>query len=382
VLATFDDVAGYLLSRGWVGADVVVAGDLELSDASRRNANFTVVSSHGPSYFLKQETRARHGRVGDFGSVAYEAIVYELLTNAGRHGDGFPWLPRCHAFDPDERLLVLEALAGWTTLTEYQLRRRHVSEPVAAGLAHALADLHGLTPDVRERIVRATGAPDDPPWVFFLTEPDHVLSVHSSLATLELLRIVQQSDELAGAFERLRRQWRNTAFIHGDLKWDNCLVPPRANSRSAPQLKIVDWELARSGDPCWDLAAVFSGHLTAWLESIPISGDDPPDRFLAHARFPLESMHPALRTFWRVYCERMELSGANAGESLVRATAFAGVRLVQTAFEHAQADPELGTTAVFLLQLCANIAARPVEAAVQLLRLPLPDQAHADAVLR
>ena len=381
MLATYDDVARYLLGRGWVAADAVVDGDVEVSDASRRNANFTVVSTRGPSYFLKHETRERRDGTGGFGSVAFEAAVYELLAGL-RAGDSVGWLPHCHAFDPDERVLVIEALVGWTTLAEDHFRRRRPSESVAADLAAALADLHGLTADERECAEREVGVPDDPPWAFFLSEPDHVLSLHSSLATLELLGIIQQSEELVAALRRLRGEWRNTAFIHGDLKWDNCLVPPRAGRRTAPGLKIVDWELARIGDPCWDLGAVFSGHLTTWLESIPISGHDPPDRFLELARFPLPSLHAAVRTFWRVYCERLQLSGAAAGEALTRAMGFAAVRLVQTAFEHAQADTELGMTAVFLLQLSSNVAARPVEAAVQLLGLPLPDPAYADELLR
>jgi hypothetical protein len=205
--------------------------------------------------------------------------------------------------------------------------------------------------------------------------------VNSSLSNIELLRIVQQSEELCTSFERLGGQWRNTSLIHGDLTWANCLVLPGTRSRPLPALKLVDWELARLGDPCWDVAGVLSGYIDAWLSSIPISADAPPDRFLQFARLPLERMQPALGAFWQSYRRYMEIPDADLAGWLERATSFAGVRLVQTAFEQLQLEPPLGARAVFLVQLCANIVARPLEAAVQLLGLPLPTHLRGDVPL-
>jgi hypothetical protein len=374
VLRDYEDVAEYLLRRGWIDDETVVTGELELTDRSRRNANFEVRTHQDRGYFLKQETR----RAGDlvFGSVGYEAAVYELLTTLRGGALTCSCLPRWHAFDPVEQVLVLEALVGWVTLTEHYLRRRRCSATIATRLAEALADLHELTTDERGRIEGALGSPDQPPWVFFLTEPDHSLSLNSSSASIELVRVLQQSEELVAAFELLRRQWRKTAFVHGDVKWDNCLVSATTASHRAPRIKIVDWEMARLGDPCWDVGAVFGGHLAAWLASIPVSANDAPDRFLELARFPLARMKPALGTFWRIYCKRLKVPPAEAGDWLVRAVSFAGVRLVQTAFEQLQGETELTPSAVLLVQLCSNILDRPVEAAVQLLGIPLPEQVH------
>ncbi len=378
---TYKDVAHYLLTRGWISNEMIVDGDLVLLDASRRNANFKVLSELGPNYFVKQETRVGAGAGHQLGSVAYEASIYELLATVYGERAVFRCLPTCHAYDPGEQLLLLEALVGWVTLTDHYFRRRRFSLSIGARLGAALAGFHELTSHEQQRIERAVGASGEPPWALSLTEPDHRLSLSASLANIELLRILQQSEDLVAAFERLRRQWRNTALIHGDAKWDNCLVPARAGSHPAPGLKIVDWELARLGDPCWDVGTVFSGHLTAWLSSVPISGVDPPDRFLEFAHFPLARMQPALRTFWRVYCQRMKIPSADVGDWLVRATSFAAVRLVQTAFEHLQAEAEPTASTVLLLQLCSNIVARPLEAAVQLLGLPLPEHVHEDLAL-
>jgi phosphotransferase family enzyme len=375
VLRDYEDVADYLLRRGWIDDEMVLAGNLELVDRSRRNANFEVRTRQDRGYFLKQETRHAAGDL-IVGTVGYEAAVYELLTTLRRGTLTCSYLPRRHAFDPVEQVLVLEGLVGWITLTQHYLRRRRSSATIAARLAEALADLHELTAAERGRMEGTLGSPDQPPWAFLLTEPDHSLSLNSSSASIELVRVLQQSEELVAAFELLRQGWRNTAFVHGDIKWDNCLVSASTASHRTLQIKIVDWEMARLGDPCWDVGAVFGGHLAAWLASIPVSAGDAPDRFLELARFPLARMKPALRTFWRVYCKRLKIPPADVGDSLVRAVSFAGVRLVQTAFEQLQGETELTPSAVLLVQLCANIVDRPVEAAVQLLGIPIPEHVH------
>src|SRR3712207_7392916 len=41
---------------------------------------------------------------------------------------------------------------------------------------------------------------------------------------------------------------RVEALIHGDARWDNCIVYPRTASRRATRVKLVDWEHACFGD--------------------------------------------------------------------------------------------------------------------------------------
>lgn len=125
------------------------------------------------------------------------------------------------------------------------------------------------------------------------------------------------------------------------------------------------------GDPCWDAGSVFSEYLNFWLNSIPITGEDPPDRFVELARYPLGKMQPALRSFWWSYASAMELDGPTAYEWLVRSVRYGAARLVQTAFEYAQGSMHLTGNVVCALQLSLNMLQRPQEAAVHLLGIPL-----------
>jgi hypothetical protein len=125
------------------------------------------------------------------------------------------------------------------------------------------------------------------------------------------------------------------------------------------------------GDPCWDIGSVFSNYLSFWLLSIPITGEAPPDQFVELAQYPLESMQPAIHSFWRSYIRGMELDAATSDEWLLRAVRYGATRLVQTAYEQMQMSIHLTGNVVCLLQLSLNILLRPQESIVHLLGLPL-----------
>ncbi len=137
-------------------------------------------------------------------------------------------------------------------------------------------------------------------------------------------------------------------------------------------MKIVDWELSRLGDPCWDVGSFFGEYLTYWLLSIPVTGQDPPDRFLDLARYPLDKMRPAIRAFWSAYVSGSGLTDPGLHDAfLIRSVRYATARLVQTAYEQGQVSALLTGNIVVLLQLAFNILQRPEEASIALLGIPL-----------
>jgi thiamine kinase-like enzyme len=194
-----------------------------------------------------------------------------------------------------------------------------------------------------------------------------------SNANLKLVKIVQQFPEFGAHLDVLRGEWRAHTLIHGDLKWANCMVTSAGTGRRKG-LKLVDWEHSSVGDPCWDVGSVFNDYLSFWLLSIPITGEDPPDRFLQLARYPLDKMQSAIRAFWMAYVRRMGLDAATASDWLLRATRYSAARLVYTAYEQSQMAYQMTGNAVCYLQLSLNMLQRPMEAAITLLGIPV-DQA-------
>jgi hypothetical protein len=364
--ATQLEVAAYLLEHGLISAASIVEGDLDVADTSRRNRNFKVISEQGPSYLLKQGVGP-----GGNATVAHEAVVYEFLHSLAGDNGLNEYLPRYYGYNAKEQILVLELVRDAQDFREYHVHRGCFSTLLAKAMGRALATVHRLTRTHGNEISDGRIFAVQPPGVLSIHRPDPRIFLGASAANVELIKVVQRSPQFCRSLDELREAWRTETLVHSDIKWDNCVVFARPASNRKTRLKIVDWEAASIGDPCWDIGSVFSNYLSFWLLSIPITGEAAPGRFIELARYPLESMQPAMRSFWQTYARYMELDAATSGEWLLRAVKYGAARLVQTVYEQTQMSPQLTSNMVCLLQLSLNILQRPQEAIVHLLGLPL-----------
>jgi hypothetical protein len=357
-MLTPNEAITYLLRHRLIDPSCVVAGDLTVVHISRRNHSFKVTSQQGLSYLLKQ------GLGPDGGiAVAHEAAIYELLWSevGSRRFDRY--LLRRYHYDSQEHILILELLPNAQDLSAHYVRSGRFSTTLAAAIGEALGTLHRL-PGIDRRFAQP------PPWVLSASHPELEVLREISSADLRLIQLIQETGELRQFLDELRQGWRAEALIHYDIKWDNWVVAPAARARPGSRLKLIDWELAGVGDPCWDIGSVFSNYLSFWLLSIPATGGAPPDRLMELARYPLEPMRPAIRACWQAYVRQMGLDAA-ADRWLLRAVRYAAARLIQTAFERTQTAAHLTANIICLLQLSLNILQRPQAAIVQLLGLPL-----------
>ncbi len=199
--------------------------------------------------------------------------------------------------------------------------------------------------------------------------PDHNVFRDASSATLDVIRVVQQTAGFPDRLDALRTDWRAEALIHNDVKWENVLVS--SDDAEVDELKLIDWEAGMIGDPCWDAGSVLGSFLSWWLFSIPVTGALPPRRFPELAQRPLDGMKPAMRAVWLAYREASMLEASEHDERLERVVRFAAARLLQTALEACQMMTELTGNVVLHLQLSANILERPSAAAIGLLGLPM-----------
>jgi Phosphotransferase enzyme family len=364
-MLSHSEVAQYLIQGEFITAASIVDEDLRVVEASRRNRNFKVIGERGPSYLLKQGLGA-NGRA----TVAHEATIYRYLEAAPGSECFRSYLPGYQHYDAHEGILILELLTGAQDIREYHTRRGVFSTSIAAALGEALSKLHRL--DISSLATNSDSSfAGRLPWVFSLHRPGIGVFHDTSAANMQLIRIVQNTHGFSRALDELCEGWRFDSLVHNDIKWDNCLVFPRSHSNRKVDLKVVDWEFARLGDSCWDAGAVFSNYLSFWLFSIPVSGEDPPDRFLDLAQYPLERMQPAIRSYWQAYVRGMSLDPIRSEEHLLRAVKYAAVRLIQTGYEHMQHSVRLTGNLICLLQLSLNIMQRPYEAIAHLLGIPL-----------
>ncbi len=346
------DVAQYLLERDLIDARSIVDGDLVVRDVSARNCNFKVERRHAPSYLLKQGVTAEAAA-----TVAHEAAVYEALWSSGasvcRH------LPRFHGYG--DGVLVVELVGDGRDLREHHARWGRFPVTLAAATGRLLGVLHASTgrPSNQTRPERA-------PWVLSSHRPGLEVFRDMSAASLEVVKILQAEPALGRRFDELRESWSPEVLLHNDVKWDNFIVVSAPATRRRT-LKLVDWEGAGRGDPCWDIGSVFAQYLSFWLCSIPVTGDAPPDEFPALAAYPLEAMQPAMGACWRAYLSARRLEDEDASRCLYTAVELAAARLVQTTLEMTQASVHLNSNAVLHVQLALNMVLRRREAAVHLL---------------
>ncbi|HET8755575.1 MAG TPA: phosphotransferase [Solirubrobacteraceae bacterium] len=334
------DIAHYLLSLGVVKPQAVIDEDFRVVDASRRNSVFLATSSAGPTFAVKQALS------GDGASLAHEAAVLRLLAGAPELA---PHVPAVVCLDGD--CLVLRTPGRGRDWTDH--RGRFPLGP-ARVLGRLLAALH-------RRRVDLPAAPD-PLWGLALPEPPYDLVLELSAGAQDLVARIQASDFLCSRLAGLRDTVDGGAFVHGDLRWDNCLAVPAPGAARRTRVVMLDWELAGPCDPAFDVGSVLSEYLRVWVGSVPIVEPVDPGRLVARARHPLASMQPAMQAFWSAYRQP-------GGPALRRVVELGAVRLLQTAVERAQGVNAPTAHVITLVQLADNMLRRPDAAAFALLGL-------------
>jgi hypothetical protein len=357
------NLAHYLIDRGLVPASDVVDGDLVIVEVSRRNRNFKVLRAAGPGCFVKQ---AQDWQPYSVETLHREARCYRLAAGDPDFAALADLLPHLLAYDAERCILVTELLPGAESLAEYHGRHGSFPLEMAERLGVMLGTYHRRA-GTRAREGRLdAGFPRTPPWILAVLDhnPSHLGPVSAGAA--QLLGILRRYPEFRTGLDAVRAEWRHDALIHGDMKWENCMVLP-GEGPAGGGIRIVDWELADFGDACWDVGSLFQAYLSSWIFSMQIPSDARPEQLLGGAQFPIERMQPAMGTFWRSYVSTLGAGAPAAAELLRRSMLYAAARMVQTAWEHTAAVPQVSTHVVCLLQLALNVLTRPDDAVRHLL---------------
>jgi Phosphotransferase enzyme family len=357
------NIVHYLLEKGLISADQVVDGDFMVTEAPRRNRNFKVMKRDRAGLFVKQVQRWEPQAIA---TVQLEAHCYRL-TNQDRDFMALrDIVPKFYFYDEGRAVLVTELLPGGETLAEYHFRNGGFPTEVAVQLGEAFGKYH--------RQVRSEGAPSSGPQ--FPRRAPWILSFHNSTPQMlqsmsggnyQLLETLQRYPEFGKTLDQLAGGWKQESLIHGDIKWDNCVLVPNGNG--SVRLKLVDWELADWGDPCWDVAAIFSAFIVFWIQSLPLTPGEDAARAVKMTQFPIEKMQPTIQAFWRTYLKEMQLDAAAARDVLRRSVLYCGARTIQTAYEYVQMSPQLSNLTLYMLQASMNILLQPEAATSELLAL-------------
>jgi aminoglycoside phosphotransferase (APT) family kinase protein len=268
-----DAVLRVLLDRGLVSRAAAVDGDvLCVSDAARGWVR--LIEKPRAQFFVRAgDAAAREGK---------------LFARMGAQR----FLPAVRIAEPE--LFVAEGLAD--TLNGIELHRvtRRVADWLPAAIGRALAAVHAS----------AAG---------------------EGIVARELPAVLRGGDPglaapaVAQAVARVASQWQGDALLHGDAALERIFSAPDG----AREIQLVDWSDARHGDPAWDLGAVIESYYAWALDPKIVSDVEGPVCPLS--AFALAAALVALRDS---YSAAARLSAAESRARLVRAFAYAGVRLI------------------------------------------------------
>jgi aminoglycoside phosphotransferase (APT) family kinase protein len=277
--------------------------------------------------------------------VAHEAQVLQRLNEQPGLHDCVPTL---RFYDAYRQALVVDWLTPAQGAHAVATTEEGPDLLVARQLGEALAHLHqGLAG------VACDDLPGQVPWVIRLDRLYPLAGEDQSWGQARLVALVQSRQECMAALETLAATWPASQLIHGDMKWQNCLL-------QGEHCVFIDWEMADRGDPLWDLAGLYQSWLKDWMDRLPwvVEGRDAVDQ-AAHDFTPYQR---ALAQVWRGYHPVQVASG----ERLMR---LCGARLLQTLYEDLADEAELGATHTLLLQLARNLLVAPHVAAHQWLEV-------------
>jgi thiamine kinase-like enzyme len=359
MVLTTANLVQYLLERGLVTFESVVDGDFMVTQASQRNRNFKVLRKRGPGYFVKQIQK------WDPKSIAARRREARFYWLSSKDADFTPLaaiLPKYYTHDPVSHILVIELLSQGESLAEYNQRVGPYSKDVARALGNILSTYHGQSGLKLRQDESNSPTAQNLPWILSVHETSPDLFDSLSGANSELLKIVQEDLHFSQALEATRGQWQPTGLIHGDIKWDNFIINSRNGSNAQVSLKLVDWELANSGDPCWDAGAVLQAYLSTWIFSMRAGVNTGLEQLVDTAQCRLADIQPAIQTFWNTYVHRLQVTRETAAELLERSLKYGAARMIQTAYEHLYYSSRISVPGTLLLQMSFNILKRPKDA--------------------
>ncbi|HVS64124.1 MAG TPA: phosphotransferase [Thermoanaerobaculia bacterium] len=341
----------------------MIAGGVEISTLSRRNLNLRVSRREGPGWLVKQ---ADPLRTGGARTLARELELYEVFARESVAEPLRELIPRARLLRRDPPLFAVEWKAGarspWRVYRDSPAERFPCTPAAdlgaALGLLHATFD--GRARDAGSGLSRLPRRPAD-----FLSV--HLPAPHElrrmSAAQVEISRLIQSEPAIGAGLDRARSDWRPQTLLHGDVRSANLLVLPPSTERDGGVV-LIDWELAKWGDPAWDLGCAMADLVHFWVRGMPRDAALPPERRAAQARVPLSAIQPAFAALWSAYrsAPGSAASAEREGDLLLRAVRCSAARLIQAAWQRCSGVASVAVSERSLLQIAANVLSDPAGA--------------------
>lgn len=357
MLLTGFNLAHYLLDKGRITPDCLLDGTFTAHSMASRNANFLVNRDTETALFVKQVQVFDPEKTA---TLRTEATCYWLANNEAAYAQLKTFLPRYISFDAPNHILITEAVQGSISLNAFYVQHRQFPVAIATLQAELLSSFHKTISIAAQNGPSFRLFKKQLPTVFVWSAagfPSY--NGQRSEAERQMVHLITQNSEYMQKIAAVRDQWQTTSLIHGDIKPDNFLINNDAFSTQRCNLRLIDWETADIGDPCWDAAAVWQSYLFYWVFSEPPGHQPATGEELA---FSLEAIQPAMRQFWQTYARLMEWPDDEIRANLHKTIGYCALKLIHTCYESIAGAPALTSRTARLLQLSLNLLRNPNQA--------------------
>jgi aminoglycoside phosphotransferase (APT) family kinase protein len=242
--ASLARLARHLLDVGLVSAADVHRHGFHASDAGMSNA--VAVVTVGDRGFVVKELLDR--MEGSQGTPQQERAVYRL---AATNPDLGAYLAQVIDLGEGSPFLILDLRADGESVATRAQRTGWSGGQLAQHLGRAVGAWHE-----RSRLHAAELQPTPLPWALRALDEDRPAFLRSNTLVATHLEHAATLG-LRPALVDSQRRWRSSGVVHGDMRFDNCLVNP------AGVITFIDWESGGRGDPIWDLATLAQELLSA-----------------------------------------------------------------------------------------------------------------------
>lgn len=341
----------FLLNHQLISVQDLLEHSLSVRSHTQRNRGFSVTWRNGQGYYVKQH-QPDAGPWESHSSVVNEARILQSLQHAGSVPT---FIPALRLFDAQRQALVVDWQPDALPCADLAITDGQVDLDVAAMLGRALAGLHASLASAGQTDEHGQTFSSDPPWVLQFHRLHPLAGEDQSWAQARLVALIGQQDDVLPALGALAADWPTAQLIHGDMKWQNCLM--RTTADDSMDCVFIDWEMAALGDPLWDLAGLAQSWLKVWLDGLSNDEDD----LVARGAASFAPYRQALGALWHAYQTECR------DVSRTRFAALCGARLIQTLYEENDGEVDLSPEHLMLLQLARNLLLQPDEGATYLL---------------
>jgi len=372
MLLTGFNIAHYLLDKGYLAPDAILDGTFTAHQTSSRNANYLINRDAGPrdvgrdALFVKQ-VQAWDGEKIE--TLRTEATCYWLANHEAAYASLKAFLPPFVEFDHPNHILITGAVPGAINLNDFYRQQRQFPLALATRQAELLSSFHQPIAPTEQDASSLRLFRRQQPVVFTWSAagfPNY--GAGRSEAERQMVQLITQNGDYMQRLQGVREQWQATSLTHGDIKPANFLLNADAGQTHQYDLRLIDWETADIGDPCWDVSAVFQSYLFYWVLHEPLSGQ-PADGGWQTLGFSLETMQPSMRQFWQVYTQRMGWSADAMRTNLKKTVGYCALKLIHTCYESIQQAPVMPPYSARMLQLSLNLLRAPDDAIRQVFGL-------------